>query len=320
MKENVLTRWFRPERWLPKDMTYSLRGLCILVILMGHASSSSTDPMLETAAWQAFADASCYWKWGTWCVGVFFVLSGYGMTLSLERQKRMTWGYVGRKMWRLFEPFLVFWVVFLIVFLLMDRERLTWELGYEFLMLRMPLGIDAWFFKAILGLYVLLLILYALPMSNLTRAAVVTVACMVYYVVMRSLCFGPWWFNTIMSFPLGVFLALRRDWFVRYPWWLLAATAVMVAMYCVFPTVGFVASLLFTLVVLIVVWLFPFNNRLLHFIGVNSLFFYLLEEPVYNYLVYPLNEHLPLYVIATWVLTGLLTWGWLWVKEKVTSR
>ena len=71
-----------------------------------------------------------------------------------------------------------------------------------------------------------------------------------------------------------------------------------------------------SLVAVLAVWLLPLHNRLLHFVGTGSLYFYLLEEPAYHCLVRPLSDSLPLYVVATWAACALLTWGWLGVKAK----
>ena len=315
MKPNLLTRIWPAGQWMDREATYCLRGVCILIIVMGHASSSATDPLMQTAAWQTFTDATRYWEWGTWGTGVFFLLSGYGMTLSLDRLGRTTWTYAGRKLWKLLEAYLLLWVVYMACIVLLRRDLLTPSLLTDLLSLGMPQGVDAWFFKVILAAYVLMLLLWAVPMNTRWRVVTMGVLAVAYYAVMRQAGAGPWWFNTILCQPLGMWMALRRDWLSRRPWWTLAAAAVCLAG-SLLTSAALFPPLTASLVAVLAVWLLPLHNRLLHFVGTGSLYFYLLEEPAYHCLVRPLSDSLPLYVVATWAACALLTWGWLGVKAK----
>ena len=311
--------FFRPENWLDRTSTYVLRGICILIIVMGHVGSSSTDPLFKSEAYSHFCDATGFSNWGMWATGVFFFLSGYGMTLSLQRQGHTTWGYMGRKMKKLFEAFLFFWLVYVITFLLFDCSQLTPRLLVDFITLSMPLRVDAWFFKVILAVYLLLFLLFALPLGNRMRATIFSIVCLIYYIVMRQLGFGPWWFATTPCIVLGMWFACGANWLRRHPLpQILAFVLLFVAHYL--STAAFLPPLSFTLCTVLLTWIVPLRCRILQFIGDNSLHFYFLEEPVYHYLVVTLAFCYPLYLISTYAVILLLVWGYTTAKRRITDR
>lgn len=314
-----LTSLFHPKNWLDRTSTYVLRGICMLIIVLGHVGSSSTDPLFESEAYDRFCDATGFSSWGMLATGMFFFLSGYGMTLSLQRQGKTTWSYVGRKLIKLFEGFLLLWGIYLIVFLLFDRSQLTSHLLIDFITLSMPLGVDAWFFKVILGVYVLFFLLFALPLGNRIRAIVFSIVCLIYYIVMRQLGFGPWWFASSPCIALGMWFAYGAGWLRSHPLpQILALFLLFVASH--FSTAAFLPPLSFTLCLVLLTWLVPLSCRLLQFTGDNSLHFYFLEEPVYHYLTVSLAFCYPLYVISTYAVILLLVWGYTTAKKQIKER
>ena len=110
--------------------------------------------------------------WGAFGTALFFLLSGYGMFLSLHKTKNVNTSYVTNKLKKLFMPFLFTWMVYLVYFLLMDRSQLNQHLLMDFMTISLPYGIDIWFFKVIIGLYVAIILLFKLPISDILRVIV----------------------------------------------------------------------------------------------------------------------------------------------------
>ena len=103
-----------------RDRTCSLRGLCMLMIVLGHVSSSVTGPFNRT-----ILDHLFMYDWGTLGTGVFLLLSGYGMSLSMKRNKPLQACYLFSHLRKLFEPFIFVWIVYLLCFIFIDRGQLS---------------------------------------------------------------------------------------------------------------------------------------------------------------------------------------------------
>ena len=69
--------------------TYSLRGICMLMIIIHHVFKLYPDC------------PDSIMRWGYLGVAVFFVISGWGMYCSMERQEDLTWGYFAKQMKKL---------------------------------------------------------------------------------------------------------------------------------------------------------------------------------------------------------------------------
>lgn len=288
----------------------------MLMIVASHVATSVVGDD-ATVAW--LTRWCGFDRWGEWGTGVFFFLSGYGMTLSLSRQETLGWHYARRKIVRLFEPYLLFWVFYLVVLLVLDSKQVDVSLIPAFLTLGMPLGVDAWFFKVIVGVYALMMLLYMMPISQRARLAVMTAAAVGYYMMMRHWECGPWWYNTILNFPLGMCFALYYDKISRHAFAvLLLAVAFGVASR--FVQAGFVGNTCFTLACVWLLQYIPVACRPLVFVGTNSLFFYFLEEPVYHYLVASASSCFPLYFFATIVVVYALVWLYKGLLRHATDK
>ena len=289
--------------WLSPDDTYALRGLCMIMIVVSHVVDTS--------------GTTFYQFWGGWGTGVFLFLSGYGLFFSLNRQPA-DWSYLRRKLAKLLEPYFFMWSVYIILFALFDRQQFTWHLLQEFLTLSMP-GLAAWFFKVIIGLYILDWLVFRLNISNTARLILVTLTCAAWYIVARQCGMGPWWFNTILCFPCGMAVALWYPYLNRN-FWIFPLTILLLT--CVWSAVswGSLPYLWFTAIAITVIRYLDITSPVMHFIGNQSLFFYFLEVPVLYLLVRTCPYSTPLYAILAVLLCGLLTWGYLSVKRRVIQR
>ena len=100
-----------------KDSTYSLRGVCMLMIIASHIPYTMDGTVASKLLHILLFD-----YWGAFGTALFFLLSGYGMFLSLHKTKDVNTNYVTNKLKKLFMPFLFTWMVYLVYFLLMDRS------------------------------------------------------------------------------------------------------------------------------------------------------------------------------------------------------
>lgn len=291
---------------LEKNDSYALRGVCMIMIIVHHTYLSAIEmPGCHTDSW--LAGVGTGWLWGYGGTGVFLFLSGFGMFFSLRRNRLSGRAYIRSKFIRLFIPYLWLWAVSLIIYMLYDSSLLTPRLLTSFLSLDIPPANEAWFYKVIIGLYVLSIIIFKAFSNPRTCVLAVSSVCVAYYCLANYVLeMDPWWFITVLNFPSGMLTALFYD-KLRHiqPVYVILPGTLLFALLQYFHPNPTISSLLFSTVMINAVRYVNISNRILGYIGTNSLLFYFLEEPAIDYLARPAAFSFYSYSIAA-VLTTLL--------------
>lgn len=291
---------------LEKNDSYALRGVCMIMIIVHHTYLSAIDmPGCHTDSW--LADVGTGWLWGYGGTGVFLFLSGFGMFFSLRRNRLSGRAYIRSKFIRLFIPYLWLWAVSLIIYMLYDSSQLTPRLLTSFLSLDIPPANEAWFYKVIIGLYVLSIVIFKAFSNPRTCVLAVASVCVAYYCLANYVLeMDPWWFITVLNFPSGMLTALFYD-KLRHiqPVYVILPGTLLFALLQYFHPNPTISSLLFSVVMINAVRYVNISNRILGYIGTNSLLFYFLEEPAIDYLARPAAFSFYSYSAAA-VLTTLL--------------
>lgn len=292
---------------LEKNDSYALRGVCMIMIIVHHTYLSAIEmPGCHTDSW--LADVGTGWLWGYGGTGVFLFLSGFGMFFSLRRNRLSGRAYIRSKFIRLFIPYLWLWAVSLIIYILYDSSQLTPRLLTSFLSLDIPPANEAWFYKVIIGLYVLSIIIFKAFSNPRTCVLAVASVCVAYYCLANYVLeLDPWWFITVLNFPSGMLTALFYD-KLRHiqPVYVILPGTLLFALLQYFHPNPTISSLLFSVVMINAVRYVNISNRILGYIGTNSLLFYFLEEPAIDYLARPAAFSFYSYSIAAVLATLLL--------------
>lgn len=279
----------------------------MIMIIVHHTYLSAIDmPGCHTDSW--LADVGTGWLWGYGGTGVFLFLSGFGMFFSLRRNRLSGRAYIRSKFIRLFIPYLWLWAVSLIIYILYDSSQLTPRLLTSFLSLDIPPANEAWFYKVIIGLYVLSIIIFKAFSNPRTCVLAVASVCVAYYCLANYvLGMNPWWFITVLNFPSGMLTALFYD-RLRHiqPVYVILPGTLLFALLQYFHPNPTISSLLFSTVMINTVRYVNISNRMLGYIGTNSLLFYFLEEPAIDYLARPAAFSFYSYSIAAVLATLLL--------------
>lgn len=278
----------------------------MIMIIVHHTYLSAIDmPGCHTDSW--LAGVGTGWLWGYGGTGVFLFLSGFGMFFSLRRNRLSGRAYIRSKFIRLFIPYLWLWAVSLIIYILYDSSQLTPRLLTSFLSLDIPPANEAWFYKVIIGLYALSIVIFKVFRNPRACVLAVSSVCVAYYCLANYvLGMNPWWFITVLNFPSGMLTALFYD-KLRHiqPVYVILPGTLLFALLQYFHPNPTISSLLFSAVMINAVRYVNISNRILGYIGTNSLLFYFLEEPAIDYLAIPAAFSFYSYSIAA-VLTTLL--------------
>ena len=279
----------------------------MIMIIVHHTYLSAIDmPGCHTDSW--LADVGTGWLWGYGGTGVFLFLSGFGMFFSLRRNRLSGRAYIRSKFIRLFIPYLWLWAVSLIIYMLYDSSQLTPRLLTSFLSLDIPPANEAWFYKVIIGLYALSIVIFKVFRNPSACVLAVSSVCVAYYCLANYvLVMNPWWFITVLNFPSGMLTALFYD-KLRHiqPVYVILPGTLLFALLQYFHPNPTISSLLFSTVMINAVRYVNISNRILGYIGTNSLLFYFLEEPAIDYLAIPAAFSFYSYSIAAVLATLLL--------------
>ena len=278
----------------------------MIMIIVHHTYLSAIDmPGCHTDSW--LAGVGTGWLWGYGGTGVFLFLSGFGMFFSLRRNRLSGRAYIRSKFIRLFIPYLWLWAVSLIIYILYDSSQLTPRLLTSFLSLDIPPANEAWFYKVIIGLYALSIVIFKVFRNPRACVLAVSSVCVAYYCLANYVLeMNPWWFITVLNFPSGMLTALFYD-KLRHiqPVYVILPGTLLFALLQYFHPNPTISSLLFATVMINTVRYVNISNRILGYIGTNSLLFYFLEEPAIDYLARPAAFSFYSYSAAA-VLTTLL--------------
>ena len=279
----------------------------MIMIIVHHTYLSAIEmPGCHTDSW--LAGVGTGWLWGYGGTGVFLFLSGFGMFFSLRRNRLSGRAYIRSKFIRLFIPYLWLWAVSLIIYMLYDSSLLTPQLLTSFLSLDIPPANEAWFYKVIIGLYALSIVIFKVFRNPRACVLAVSSVCVAYYCLANYVLeMDPWWFITVLNFPSGMLTALFYD-KLRHiqPVYVILPGTLLFALLQYFHPNPTISSLLFSAVMINAVRYVNISNRILGYIGTNSLLFYFLEEPAIDYLARPAAFCFYSYSIAAVLATLLL--------------
>lgn len=184
------------------DTTF-LRGLSIIAIVVHHIYQFTLSKYgINYPPYVSLLLSSL----GYMGVSVFFLLSGYGLTCSVQKNTPLSRSYLITHLAKLVEPFVFIWILDLIFFFTSARETfinlVTLSISNN----------DLWFLKEIFILY----LLYLLPLYFFRPTAKKfyigpIVLSILFAVVLYVITPNSYWWNSTLCFPLGIWCAAQRD-------------------------------------------------------------------------------------------------------------
>ena len=269
------------KEFLRYEDTYCLRGIAMLMIIIGHTYNGypTEDASFYFPSWLHFLYIEL---WGGMGVAIFLFLSGFGLFTTLCRRETIDKQYIYRKLKRILEPFLIYWIVEIIVLAIINRQELTMHIVKEIATFSIHPNIENWFFKVIAVTYIITIALFRLRMNNSTRIFIISALALLYLVIMKELGFGQWWYNNILCFPIGAIVAHNYSFFEKLSSLMMSifTFVLMLIIYLVHMNT-LVFHLLFVFFSIYAIRIISINhNKLLYFIGYNSFIFYFIECPI----------------------------------------
>ncbi len=195
------------DNFMTKESTGSIKGFAIIMIAFSHICQD--EPEIHQILLGGGKTYRLLFSWGAVGVSVFFLLSGYGCFLSINRaQNEIKW--LCKHTFKLLCHFAVAYAMVIASCSLVLGVRLTpKEIITSFFLLKMP-GTTTWYLKIQLLFYVFLMI--AIKISKKYSKILVTIFVFCYaFVVCFNMGLPDYWWKTSMCFAAGCCMAYCKD-------------------------------------------------------------------------------------------------------------
>lgn len=253
---------------------------------------------------------------GYLATAVFFLISGYGLFFSLHRHSAISPKYILVHMLKLYLPFLFVWVVDMFIVILCENRTLDMSCFIDLLCFNFPCDSSIlWFMKTIFGLYVVVFLIFKIFKNDNIRACVISGLVLMWVVLARFyLQYEYYIVNSILCFPLGLFCFLKRANIQKYNSSKYANITLVI--FCVTFILSFItlplvnqiiSALMLSIYSIFFVSRVTLKNKILDFIGVNSICFYLYHCSFLRFHLSNIFYYLLLVVGASILLTLVYT-------------
>lgn len=200
IKPRKITEWF------PASVTTELKGAAILMIVLSHIGYFLATDHRFLYPLSVMAGVG---------VNLFLFLSGFGLTASQLQKNLSIWQFYKRRLLKLFTPFWLSLLVFLILDFLILKIYYSWAFISEAVIgffkhadLYQDFNSPLWYFTFILGYYLLFPLVFSKKFPWLSAIILYLVGYLVIYFEPTKLDYVLHLYKVhIFAFPLGVLAA-----------------------------------------------------------------------------------------------------------------
>jgi probable poly-beta-1,6-N-acetyl-D-glucosamine export protein len=204
-KSKVFTNKTYNLEFLSKPATNCIKGLCILVIILHHITQNMESPFVMNP----------FNLFGYLAVSIFFFLSGYGLMVSALNKSDYLHGFFLKRLSKVYLPFVLVNAITLMLIYLLSNDKYSINETIAYILGIKLIDPSLWFVKAIILFYVIFYLAFKFFTKNIA-SKLVLIYSFIYFAVCYKIGLGGWWFNTCFCFPMGVYLALYYNKFIKF--------------------------------------------------------------------------------------------------------
>lgn len=267
---------------LELNQTIALRGICAVEIMIGHIGLLTGNISLYLNR-----------KAGILFVGIFFMLSGYGLAYGNEHKQEYMKSFLPRRFWRLLLPAYLAYAVYVLCCAVVFNE-MQWTALFDLTFFFHNIN---WYVWEQLGLYAVFWLAYQfMPRKMFALSAVLLLSVIFVGIAFVTGMDMPYYGSTL-CFAFGLYYFQYEEWFARtvdqYFWKLLAATggvlAAAMGMFFVLgdssilgnPVARNIASTSFCMMVILLLGKISVGNRVSYLLGKCSYEIFLVHPFVF---------------------------------------
>lgn len=280
------------QTFLSVNQTNWLRSIAILMIMFSHYY-----PVLGLT----YSDGiiSFCMNFGYMGVAIFFFLSGYSVMISKINKPNYLNGFIKKRLIRLYIPFLIVFVINILILWFTGKE-ISAEYFIYMPLMSLPNTLN-WYLKIQLCLYIVFYVLAKLIRNRNLLIGIVFAVCVVYMCIGYFSGITAFWYETVFAFPLGMFSANHKNTIFRLlskRYLLTMVISVLVFILCTTPyyfrggtvfEILFIAGFLQLIICSLVKFGGSTNNRLFSGLGIVSLELYFTHGIILTYVISAIN-------------------------------
>ncbi|MBR6902931.1 MAG: acyltransferase family protein, partial [Clostridia bacterium] len=201
----ILSRPTDNKSIFDRDSTSTLRGIAMIWIIINHIQGQS-----------AFGGSPLLTYIGYWATGLFFFISGYGNTLSMNKKNadEVSVRWLLKKVKKIYIPYFVgYWLCFIIkLFFSPENIPTIKKVIIELIILDLP-NMTIWFTKIIL-LCFLLHWIFEKVFSRIAQKYVfysLFITLCLYIILAIKLNAGSEWYSSVICYAIGLLVAINKD-------------------------------------------------------------------------------------------------------------
>ena len=176
--------------------TSCIKGFLAVGIIFHHISQLSHDE-------------SIFQNIGYYIVGIFFVISGYGLFHQLKNRENYLSGFLGRRLLKIIIPFVVVSFIYIVYRLKFIKETIG-EMAIQNIH-GTPFIFNGWFVYTIILFYLFFYISFKYIKNETLAILFIFILINAYILCAKFLEFGVWWTYSSFTFILGIILAKHKN-------------------------------------------------------------------------------------------------------------
>lgn len=280
-----------------------LRSVAILTIMFSHflplVGLTYDDGLLSFTL-----------NFGIIGVAIFFLLSGYSLMISKINKPNYLKGFIKKRLVRLYIPFLIVYLLDVIVMLIMGKTIVLKDILFIPLM-SLP-GTLNWYLKVQLGLYLVFYILARLLKNNNALVISTFAICIIYMIIGFFTGIAAHWYEGVFAFPFGMLIAQNKErvfYLLSKRYFIVSLASIIVFGCCLLPyfiwggtlfEILFIFGVLQLIVCLCVKFAGSPRIKIFTYLGIISLELYLVHTVINNEFISALH------LAEQGVLTGII--------------
>lgn len=186
--------------YLNPGSTKGLKGILAIGIILHHLSQEvTTGDVFTNFAYM-----------GSYIVSMFF-LSGYGLYVQNSKSKTYLDNFFRKRLLKILVPFISIWMIYLIYRIGVNKESINFDYFIKLFTVGKTVIYNGWFIDVIILIYILFYLSFKFVENKRVAIIINSMFIIIYIIIAIKLHYSFWWYNSILTFILGLVWAKNKD-------------------------------------------------------------------------------------------------------------
>ena len=187
--------------YLNPASTNGLKGILAIGIILHHLSQEvTTGDVFTNFAYM-----------GSYIVSIFFFLSGYGLYVQNSKSKTYLDNFFRKRLLKILVPFISIWMIYLIYRIGMNKESINFDYFIKLFTVGKTVIYNGWFIDVIILIYIFFYLSFKFVENKRVAIIINSMFIIIYIIIAIKLHYSFWWYNSILTFILGLVWAKNKD-------------------------------------------------------------------------------------------------------------